>query len=254
MTPLEVAEHPALWRQLFRTRQPPASQVKRFVRTEIAAGVILFSANSSAAALIVGFCGKGQRLLMPIAMMLQFLDDEKYDVLIVQDSRRLHFDQGIERFAATLPALANEILSIAKRRNYSSIVTYGTSMGGFPALRAGEYLGADRAVSAGGRFVWHMARFKKQTAPVGAFDPICNCRMPFRTPCYALFSSGKADDLEAADQLAAIMGRGHAIGLPSSEHNFPFRMYLKGKLTEYHREIFDLAREPDPAKLRALLE
>jgi hypothetical protein len=255
MTPLEAASDPAIWHQLFKRRSvPPKSAIKRFRRTELVPNATFYSAGTGASTLVVGFCGKRLRLLMSLPMMLQHTDDRRYDVLILSDPQRLHFDRGIEGFADSMPTLARRIEAIAGQYGHTSLVTYGTSMGGFPALRMGLLLGADRAISAGGRFPYHVKRLLDGSGAIGAFDLICQCRMPAATPCYALFSNGKEPDVQAATALAAIMPESRLGGIPGESHNFPIKIFSKGNLEEYFGQIFGLDREPDLKRLATLTE
>lgn len=255
MTPLEAAaDDPAVWRQLFKTRaMPPRSAIKQFRRRELAANATLYTAGKGAKALVVGLCGKRLRLMMPLPMMLQHTDDRLYDVLILSDPQRLHFDRGISNFATSLVGLARRIESIATEHGHTSIVTYGTSMGGFPSLRIGGLLGAERAISAGGRFPYHVKRLIEGDHTISAFDLLCNCRAPLlTTPGYVLFSEDKPPDLESASALAQIMPQTRLCGFACDSHNFPIRIYSKGNLAEYFDEIFGLDREPDLQRLATL--
>jgi hypothetical protein len=254
MTPLEAAADPAVWRQLFKKRSvPPRTAIKKFTRRDLAANATFYSAGTGAKTLVVGLCGKRLRLLMPLPMMLQHTNDLLYDVLILSDPHRLHFDRGIGNFATSLTGLARRIESIATEHGHTSIVTYGTSMGGFPSLRIGGLLGAERSISAGGRFPYHVKRLIEGDQTINAFDLICNCRAPLlTTPGYVLFSEHKRQDLESATMLAQIVPQSRLCGFACDSHNFPIRIYSKGNLAEYFDEIFDLDREPDLERLAAM--
>lgn len=254
MTPLEAAADPRIWREMFGTdRVPPEREVRRFRRIEILdPDVRLYSAGAGASTLIVGFCGKRSRLMMPIAITLQHLDDRRYDLLTMCDRRNLHFDAGVAGFAESLPELARRLSAIIEKRGYSSVITYGTSMGGLPALRLGRLLEADRAVSAGGRFVWHISRLVELKPTIGAFDLICDCRAPSRTRCYALFSDGSEEDVEGAAKVAAIMPQIELAAFSCARHNFAFELFRKGMLAQYHGEVFGLEHEPDLERLAAI--
>lgn len=255
MTPLEAAADPEVWRQVFKSRRiPPKAGIKRFERTELGPNVSFYSSKMGARTLVVGFCGRKLRLLMPLPMMLQFTDDSQCDVLILSDPLRLHFDRGIGDFADTMPGLARRIDSIASQGSYSAVITYGTSMGGFPALRMGGLLGAERAISVGGRPPDHIRRLTDGGATINAFDLICNCRVPFRTPCYLLFSAGKEQDVEAASALAAIMPGSRLGGIACEGHNFPIKIFSNGNLEEYFSRIFDLSSEPDLDRISRLTQ
>lgn len=225
-----------------------------FKRTEIAGGVNLYSAERGAQNLVVGFGGSLGRLNMAVFMILEALDSARYDLLLLADLKKLHFDNGIENYADSMPGLMSKVGKLARQRGYGSIITYGTSMGGFPALRGGDMLGAGRAISIGGRFVWHPARIRRRGESIGAFDPICSCRVPFRVPCYLLFTGGKKLDVDHAAMLADIMPEVHRIVLPGNDHNFPEQIRSKGKLGSFFAQLFDLGKEPDEARLGALLE
>jgi hypothetical protein len=253
-TPLEVAVHPDLWRQIFRTPDTlRRSEVKPFFRTQFAPDAALFSNEPAAPTLIVAFCGKGLRLSMPLPVVLQSLDHCRFDLLLLVDRRRLYFDQGVPGFANSFLDLADKIRALAGRRKYEAIVTYGTCMGGFPALRMGDLLSARRAISAAGRAVWHPTRLTSGQA-ISAFDTICDCRMPSKAPSYALFSSGKPEDAMEAKGIETILRPCHLIGMPTDSRNFPYDIYLRGHLDAYHREVFDLHRDPDPIRLAGMLE
>ncbi|HEY6630101.1 MAG TPA: hypothetical protein VIZ90_01485 [Rhizobiaceae bacterium] len=254
MTPLEASASPRVWRKLFGTRRiPPGSEIRRFKRTGIHPDVKLYSADAGARTLIIGFCGRRLRLMMPIALTLQHLDDRQYDVLTLGDRRHLHFDAGIEGFAGSLPELARRISEIIDPRGYSSVISYGISAGGFPALRLASLLNVDRAISVGGRPAWHIDRLLEQKSTINAFDLICHCRATPTARLYSLFSAPVEEDAEAAAKLAAVMPGIRLAGIPCPKHNFPYEMFKKGVLSEYHDELFGQAREPDLARLATLM-
>jgi pimeloyl-ACP methyl ester carboxylesterase len=254
MTPIELYANQSLWRRTYgRNRFTMPWQVKRYERTRLADGVTLYSANLGARTLIIGFCGRSARLFLPVAVFLQNLDEKAYDLLIASDVRHLHFDKGIPGFAETLPALADRLKRFADERGYSSTITYGISMGGLVALRVGEMIDGDRAISAGGRFAWHVGRLLRQEGHIGAFDTICACSVPSGRRHYAIYSENNAEDSENAARLAAIRPQWTAIPMPSDDHNFPHVIHKARKLDEYHAQIFDLSRAPDPEALRTLL-
>jgi hypothetical protein len=253
-TPIEVAAHPDLWRQIFRTPDAPRrSEVKRFFRTQFAPGAALYSNEPAAPTLVVGFCGKAFRLGMPLPVVLQSLDPSRFDLLRLADSRRLYFDQGIPGFASSFMDLTDKIRALAARRKYEAIITYGFCMGGFPALRMGDLLSARRAISVAGRAVWHPTRLTSGQA-VSAFDSICDCRMPSKTPSYVVFSSGKPLGAMEAKRIEAILRTCHLIGMLTDIGNFPFEIYMRGHLDAYHGELFNLHRDPDPMRLAGMLE
>lgn len=255
LTPQELYRDSSLWRDVYGRRPFVMPwQVRPYRKEVIAPGVDLYTADRSAPTLIAAFSGRTAQLFLPLALFLQTLDHRRYDVLIAYDARHLHFDRGIEGYADSLPDLARRLSNFAATRNYGSVITYGTSMGGMTALRMGQLMEADRAIAAGGRFAWNVGRLLRNKGHIQPFDLLCHCRQPGATESYAIFSEGDATDAESANRLAAIYPGCHMIALPCDDHNFPYVIKKARKLDEYHREIFDLDRKPDPAALRLLLQ
>lgn len=231
----------------------PERKRPQFSRTEISHGVNFYSANACARNLIVGFSGTRGRLNMAIYMILQGLDESQHDLLLLSEETNAHFDLGIEGYAGSLTELMGKVGDFAAGRSYLSLITYGTSMGGFPALRGGEVLGADRAISIGGRFPHHPARLMGSARQIKAFDLLCECRRPFRSPSYLLYSQDQAEDDRNAAVLRAIAPSCRIIPVPGDNHNFPHQIRQNGKLGLFFSEIFDLKREPSQEKLAVLL-
>ncbi len=226
----------------------------RYRRTEIATGVNFYSAGKSAGTLVVGFGTMKGRLSMPVFMVLDALDDTRYDLLLLSDLSKRHFDIGIGAFARTLPDLAGRIRDFAGERGHKALVTFGSSMGGFPALRAGDLMRADRSISVGGRFAWHPSRLRKVRHTIHAFEPLCACRAPFGSPFYALFSRDNASDSRHAALLAEIAPNCRTIAFPGDAHGLHYEIQLKGRLDAFFAEMLDLTREPDADRLAAMLD
>ena len=254
MTPTELYRDSGLWRRVHGHRPVVLPwQVRPYRREILSPGVTLYTAGCSARTLIVGFCGRGDRLFLPVGVILQTLNHERFDLLTAWDARQLHFDRGIEGYAGSLPELARRLSDFASGRGYGSVVTYGISQGGMAALRIGQLMGADRAIAAGGIFAWNVGRLLRNEAYIQAFDLLCHCRQARATESYAVFSEDNADDVESAERLAAICPECRLIPMPYGDHNFPYGIQKARRLDEYHREIFDVTRKPDPAMLRGLL-
>lgn len=254
MAPPELYRDKSLWRRVCGLRPYVLPwQVRPYRREILLPGVNLYTAGLSARTLIVGLCGRDQRLFLPVGIILQNLDHRRFDLVTLWDRRELHFDHGIEGYARSLPELAARLSDFAASRGYGGIVTYGASMGAIPAMRIGELMKADRAVAAGGRFAWHIGRLLRNQASIQPFDPLCHCREPGPTEHYVIFSEDNAEDVQNAERLAAMRPDCRLIPMPHREHNFPYAVQKCRRLDEYQREIFDLRRRPDPAVLRRSL-
>ena len=75
--------------------------------------------------------------MLPISFFLQLMRDDKHDVLVLSDEHRRHFDGGVEGYSSSLLDTLKRIQAFAEAKPYEKVITYGTSMGGFPAIRAG---------------------------------------------------------------------------------------------------------------------
>jgi len=226
----------------------------RYRRNEISTGVNFYSAGTGAKTLVVGFGTAKGRLAMPVFMVLEALDDRRYDLLLLSDLSNCHFDHGIDGYALTLPDLMRRVGDFAGGRGYGSIITFGTSMGGFPALRGGDLLGADRSISVGGRFPWHPVRLEKGRQRVQAFDALCDCRNPYRSPFYLLHSRNHREDQLHAEMMKKIAPASRVIVFPGEGHAVQNRIRQKGRLDAFFLEMLDLNKEPDQDKLVAMLD
>jgi hypothetical protein len=242
LTPLEIAallqqpnnrDLPFAVAQLLR-RQPPVG----YRRHNLAKGVDFYTADRGNRALIVGFCGRRRRLMLPISYFLQLLRDDEYDVLVLSDERRRHFDGGVEGYACSLLDMLKRIKNFADVEPYCRIITYGTSMGGFPALRAGLWLGADRAICIGGDFCHHPLRLGNSSDEIRAFDLLCDCRAPGKTELLAVFAARNQADTQNAAALSRLLPGCSLIGVETEKHNVLGHLDKQGELGAFVDRLF----------------
>jgi hypothetical protein len=101
--------------------------------------------------LLIGFTGGARRLLLPIPIILQFIDPAAWDVLLVsRKAGHRSYLQGFEGISEDFPGLVAHIERLFGSKGYAKTVTLGTSAGGFPAVWAARLLGALRGISACG--------------------------------------------------------------------------------------------------------
>lgn len=217
--------------QLLATEAPTP-----YVRSSIAPDVTLFHnpdvpcVNKS---IVIAFCGKAQRLLIPTGVFLQLLPSADVDVVILTDPRRSHFARGLQEYAADFFQFVTRLDKDLKLNRYKNVCCYGTSMGGFVALRCGLLLGT-KSVSVGGKFPWHVQRLLTgQTMP--AFDLLCSCKASAAVSFVCVYGNN-ADDLRAVDHLATMfpVTRLHI----QASHNVIFAMYKEGTLRQFYRVQF----------------
>lgn len=178
-----------------------------------------YTANLGARSLIVVFCCGANGVGVPTAYFLQMLRDDLYDVLVLYDRRRLHFDHGIEGFSKSFMETMCRIEEFAKARAFDEIITFGVSMGGFPALRAGLVLGADRAISVGGVYVWPVARLLKQRRTPRPFDLLCPCFTDRKVELVAVTPARCESDVKHLNTLQRTFPQVHAVMIDTERHN-----------------------------------
>ena len=260
LTPLEIAEllrrpthqHlPFAIAPLLR-EAPPA----RYLREELSQGVRLYSANRGARTLIVAFCGAVSRLMKPISHFLQMMPDEIYDVLVITDAQQRHHDAGARGYSNSLIETLGRIKALSGTRSYRRLITYGTSMGGFPALRAGGWLGAHRAISIGGAFCAHPPRLVRPSSEIRAFDLLCECRPRGNVPVVIAFAARNPRDVEQQAALRAVLPDCVELQIDSERHNVIDHLDRRGRLPAFYTTIFGEAdviptARWRPAKLKA---
>lgn len=194
--------------------------------------------------LIVGFCGNGHRLLLPISCILQQLPSELCDIVVLRDLPRLQYSRGLPPYADCMPDLVGRISAETAARRYRRRYSYGTCSGGFAALRHGLLSGADRAISVSGGFAWHPRRLLEEAdRTLPAFDPLCDCRSERSTEVVCVYGADNAWDREQAVRLSRIFPVTH-IAVPHVKTHNPIEMLAThGTLSGFFREIFALDRQ-----------
>lgn len=191
----------------------------RFHSELITNELILFVSEKQTETLLVCFTDKHASLFGTIPSFLQNLGDETFDVLVVHDRRRGRYGDGIEGMTDSFLGTIDEISKIARSRKYKHIQTYGTSMGGYVALRAGIMLSAKRAVSVGGSFISKVV----WRSSVGKFFPncstVCACQRDSNTEIIACHSLNSHKDSENAQRLLATLPDALIVGCNSRKHN-----------------------------------
>jgi hypothetical protein len=260
VTPLEVAalmRHPLYSRLPFAIaplleQELPAA----YLRSNFGKYVQLYSANCGARNLIIGFCGTLHRLMMPISQFLQLMPCEQHDVLVLSDVRTKHFDAGIEGYSSSFFETLKRLRGLIDERGYQSVICYGVSMGGYPALRAGIWLRAQRAVSVGGRFCEHPNRLLQRQHEIRAFDLMCACRPNREVPSLAVYASDNEDDVRNYEILNYVMPGCVEMRMETKSHNVIKHLDRTGQLSAFFAEIFALpgAAPAAPAPLTARID
>jgi pimeloyl-ACP methyl ester carboxylesterase len=224
-----------------------------YVREAWSDDAIYYTANKGARSLIVAFCAFGHGFGVPTAYFLQMLRDDLYDVLVLFDRRKLHFDGGIAGFSESLTETVRLVDAFARERGFDEVITFGASMGGFAALRAGLLLGAKRAISVGGVYCWHVAPLLKNKGTVRAFDVLCPCFADRDVELVTVTPANHAVDMSDLATLRQSFPSLHTVTIDTERHNIMGYFYRARLLRLFCACLFEYWRSDIGAELLALL-
>lgn len=222
-------------------------RLEPFARRVLSDGATLYAGAGVAAgrSLLVGFCGKAHRLMMPTALLLQHLPAADWDVLVLEDRWATHFRRGVAGLADGFPALVARVAALGE--GYARLVALGTSMGGLPAARFALRAGAERGISVGGRLPNDVLRLRGRVAPPHAFDPLCACLPQGPRPLLFTYAAGCANDAGPAEAGAGLTG-GRVLAVEGyASHGLLHELHLVGGLRDYlevvlHQPVQSLGR------------
>jgi hypothetical protein len=248
LSPLEAAEqiaaHPNsafLWNSHHLLKSENPAQFRKY---QFSDEYLLFYADNRPNKLVVCFTDKHRGLFVSVPAFLQYLGAGKFDVLFVHDKRLARHEFGIEGVSSSLAETSRKISELAREQGYEQIITYGCSMGGFSAIRAGAFISADRAISIGGTF-WKSDRWfdsAKKFAP--GYDPICDCAYPSMTEVVAFYCENTPDDVLDGKLLKKIMPCVTLVKCSSRKHNVLREIIDAGNFRSFLSQLFDLSRDP----------
>jgi hypothetical protein len=241
LTPLEIAELlkddadlPFTIAPLLRSGQKPAA----YIREMWGEDATFFTSRGGAGRLIVIFAAPRPRRGIPISYVLQALRDDANDVIWLQDPSQLHYTGGIRGLGSFLE-IVQRIELFATGGRYQQIITFGVSLGGLPALRAGQLLRATRAVSVGGRYPWHPGRLIRKERSVQAFDPLCPCASPSPTELLLVYSQHNEEDRRAFNLVRKTFPECIAAPIDTEKHNLMGHFYKANLLPTFLACLFE---------------
>jgi hypothetical protein len=220
-----------------------SEHAQSFRHTAISADVDFYSDARIPArekSLLVAFAGSSGMLMMPSGLFLQHLPASRFDVACLADWQNASFEGGIRGFSGPLPAMVRAIALALGAAKYRRIYCYGTSMGGFPALKAGRLLGAVRAISMGGSIPWPINRLLAYShEPIPSFDLLCSCASPSSTQLVAAFSSAFARDMLNAQTIRKRMPVRIVTLDRCRQHNVAFELVRIGQFDQFLSRMLD---------------
>jgi hypothetical protein len=190
--------------------------------------------------LIVAFCGARNRLDMPLAAVLQSLPSREVDIAVFRDRTKHHYLKGIADYASGFLDLTAAIIRDLRPAKYRETYAYGTSMGGFAAVRYSLLHPVRRAVSMVGSFPGHVRRLVDRQA-LPAFDLLCDCVAgSARTEIVSVFGDGSERDRQNSEWLARICGAKEVAVPHVTGHNVAHALAVSGTLPAFFAGMFEL--------------
>lgn len=127
------------------------SYLEPFHRRDIRKGLLIFSDGKPTAGktLLVTFAGANERLMMPIATLLQNLRAATTDVFYIADPSREAYRQGLRGFSDRLQDVGGPLSELVDMSAYRRRVALGVSAGGLPAIIAALAMKMDAALGCG---------------------------------------------------------------------------------------------------------
>jgi hypothetical protein len=188
--------------------------------------------------LLICFKGRAHRLLLPIPVFLQHLPAAEYDVLMLSDPHRLAYIQGLPGIPEGFPGLIRAIDALVDRRPYRSVVSFGTSAGGLPALVLAARLGLGKGVSVSGGGRQAETPLSAELVPL-----LADSRGESAPPnLLAIYGFDSDRDRRSAESLTAIAGL-RTLGVTSKTrqigHNPLDPALVEGKLGSFLASALD---------------
>lgn len=185
-------------------RNQPVAEPYR--RHDLAENACFYEGQGPAGAprsLVVAFTGAGQRMMLPVAPVLQGLPAARCDVVVLQDPTRAAFLTGVPGYAADLPALAERLERDIPMAGYADRRCIGASSGVPAALAFGAISGAAMALGLGGLSA---AAMRLARAPRGLdrrlFRRLLDAASPSPTRMICAFGEGCQRDVIRGSLLA----------------------------------------------------
>ena len=188
--------------------------------------------------LIIAFCGAANRMMISTPCLLQYLPSDRYDLVLLRDPTKLSYLLAIPPYAHTFRDLVQRLAADIGVQDYRRVYCFGTSMGGFPALRCGIMLKTQTAISCGGHFpAYPTPYWTEQELDIPAFDLLCDCHSETTTTLICCYSTGYSADVAGVENLARIYPV-RRIPIAAPQHNFFTVLHSQGRLRMFIEGLF----------------
>jgi hypothetical protein len=188
--------------------------------------------------LVIAFSGAANRMMIATPVLLQFLPSDRFDLVLLRDPTKLDYAFAIPPYAHNFRDLVLRLAADIGLENYRRLYCFGTSMGGFPALRCGILIKANKAIAVGGHFPLYPPKYwMDQKFDIPAFDLLCACHAQTATTLICCYSANYDNDARSAAVLARMYPIRH-ITVASAQHNFFAALQPPQRLKQFIESLF----------------
>lgn len=204
--------------------------MQMYERVHLSNSVSHYRGSGRPGKMLVAFCGRAQVLFGPIARILQLFPVEDYEVLVLRDTLKLGFTQGLPEHSSTFPEMIGKLRQEFFPDPEKEIFCLGTSGGGGPALVAATLLSARSGVGFSGRPPTSSKVYGESAGAKAMADVLHQRRAQAGQRLVAVYPAEHADDVATARQLAEMADVELMPMAGLSDHNVLHDLHLRGDL------------------------
>lgn len=214
-------------------------RVQPYERHALAEGATAYAAPGTTAeraarTLVIAFTGDANRLMMPIALLLQHCPAERHEFVVLVDRQRSLYLNGVAGLGTDLPSTIARLAEVAAPTRYRRAVSFGTSAGGLAAVWTGVALGLARAVSVGGVTPAQVSeRVQTQHLRTEAFDEVVRQNVARLPEVLLVAGERNVRDNEKALAMTALLPAATITVPGSTHHNVLYDIWNRGELDAF---------------------
>lgn len=221
-----------------------SEKIRPFVRHKISTNVFFYNSDNINKKILICVCGNANRLMMPIPVFLQYINEKIYDVLVLMDPYKLCYHSGIPDFGFTLKESVNKLSDIISKKKYEQVYTFGTSGGGCASLYVGAYLNAKKAISVGAchplDYKNTKLRLSEKNLSGSEFDKLLSMRRnEYRTNIQVIYSDRHDGDKKSAINFTKHLINVNLFPIDGESHNAFEELRKKQKLKLLMDDLFN---------------
>ena len=184
--------------------------------------------------LIVGFCGNQMRLMMPTYQFLGDLDTNVADMILIRDTRRLHYVKGVIGIANDIPSLCQWLKDYCAENGYSNVISFGTSSGGLMAITSALLNQWQKAIAICPESPHNQEEIKKYLLK---FSHTPQANNASKTSVEVCFGNPKERDRNSANDIKQLLPFVNLHPDPQcNTHILLFDILLRGQLKDFFRK------------------